>query len=94
MSAMPLIRQESGVEQYLKEIQSVALLTALQEQQLARRMKKSRSQLYGDAVREYLAHHAAEDATEAVNRLVAELNPPRDEFVALAARRILEGTEW
>lgn len=40
MSAMPLIRQESGVEQYLKEIQSVALLTALQEQQLAVRMRK------------------------------------------------------
>src|SRR5438477_5639980 len=43
MSAMALIRQESGVEQYLKEIQSVALLTALQEQQLARRMKKMNS---------------------------------------------------
>jgi hypothetical protein len=25
MSAMPLIRQESGVEQYLQEIQNVAL---------------------------------------------------------------------
>src|SRR4030095_13038509 len=39
MSPMSLIRQESGVEQYLKEIQDVALLTALQEQQLRRRMK-------------------------------------------------------
>ena len=44
MSAMPLIRQESGVEQYLKEIQNVALLTALQEQQLAVRMLKMSSQ--------------------------------------------------
>jgi RNA polymerase primary sigma factor len=42
---MPLIRQESGVEQYLKEIQSVALLTALQEQQLAKRMKKMNSKV-------------------------------------------------
>jgi RNA polymerase primary sigma factor len=40
---MPLIRQESGVEQYLKEIQDVALLTALQEQQLASRMKNMNS---------------------------------------------------
>jgi RNA polymerase primary sigma factor len=43
MSSMPLIRQESGVEQYLKEIQDVALLTALQEQQLASRMKNMNS---------------------------------------------------
>jgi len=43
MSAMPLIRQESGVEQYLKEIQDVSLLTAEQERQLAYRMKKMAS---------------------------------------------------
>ena len=42
---MPLIRQESGVEQYLKEIQNVALLTALQEQQLAKRMKNMNSKV-------------------------------------------------
>jgi RNA polymerase primary sigma factor len=45
MSPMSLIRQESGVEQYLKEIQDVALLTALQEQQLARRMKSMNSKV-------------------------------------------------
>jgi RNA polymerase primary sigma factor len=49
MSAMPLFRQESGVEQYLKEIQDVALLTALQEQQLARRMKTMNSALPAEA---------------------------------------------
>jgi len=43
MSAMPLIRQESGVEQYLKEIQDVPLLTAEQERELAYRMKKMNS---------------------------------------------------
>src|ERR1043165_8130695 len=43
MSAMTLIRQESGVEQYLKEIQNVSLLTAKQEQELARRMTKMNS---------------------------------------------------
>jgi RNA polymerase primary sigma factor len=40
MSAMPLMRQESGVEQYLKEIQDVPLLNAEQERQLAYRMRK------------------------------------------------------
>jgi RNA polymerase primary sigma factor len=43
MSAMPLIRQESGVEQYLKEIQDVPLLNAEQERELAYRMKKMNS---------------------------------------------------
>ena len=33
-------RDESGVEQYLKEIQKVRLLTAVQERQLARRMRR------------------------------------------------------
>jgi metal-responsive CopG/Arc/MetJ family transcriptional regulator len=49
-------------------------------ERLARRTKKSRSQLFSDAVREYLARHTAEEVT--------------DEFTSLAARRILEKTEW
>ena len=43
MAGLSMIRQESGVEQYLKEIQDVALLTAEQERQLAYRMKKMTS---------------------------------------------------
>ena len=38
-----MLRQESGVEQYLKEIQHASLLTAEQERQLARRMLKMES---------------------------------------------------
>jgi RNA polymerase primary sigma factor len=49
MSAMPLIRQESGVEQYLKEIQDVSLLTAEQETELARRMRKMNSKVPAEA---------------------------------------------
>ena len=37
---MTILRQEQGVEQYLKEIQDVKLLTAEQERELAKRMKK------------------------------------------------------
>ncbi len=43
MASFTIIRQESGVEQYLKEIQNVPLLTAEQERQLARRMKQVNS---------------------------------------------------
>jgi len=43
MALAGLVRQESGVEQYLKEIQAVPLLTAREEMALARRMKKINS---------------------------------------------------
>ena len=65
-----------------------------QAERLARRKKKSRSEVYTEAVREYVARHDTEEITAAINRVEAELTEPPDEFVALAARRILERTEW
>jgi metal-responsive CopG/Arc/MetJ family transcriptional regulator len=61
---------------------------------LARRTRKSRSQLFSDAVREYVARHAPEDVTDAMDRVCAELGHPADEFVSSTARRILERSEW
>jgi metal-responsive CopG/Arc/MetJ family transcriptional regulator len=63
-------------------------------ERLARRTKKSRSRLYGDAVKEYLAGHSPDEITEAMNRVCAEVDEPTDKFVSAAARRILERTEW
>ena len=63
-------------------------------ERLARRTKKSRSQLFSDAVKEYVARHAPEDVTDAMDRVCAELGSPSDEFVASAAYRILERSEW
>ena len=63
-------------------------------ERLARRTKKSRSQLFSDAVREYIARHAAEDVTEAMNRVCDALGHPTDKFVTSAARRTLERSEW
>jgi metal-responsive CopG/Arc/MetJ family transcriptional regulator len=63
-------------------------------ERLARRTKKSRSRLYGDALREYLARHAPDEVTEAMNRACAEAGESRDPFVPAAARRILERSEW
>ena len=45
-----MLRQESGVEQYLKEIQHASLLTAEQERQLARRMTKMESKKEEEAM--------------------------------------------
>jgi metal-responsive CopG/Arc/MetJ family transcriptional regulator len=64
-------------------------------EQLAKRTAKSRSQLYTDALREYLTRHAPDEVTEAMNRVVDSLGPVRaDPFQAHAARRALEQTEW
>lgn len=63
-------------------------------ERLARRTKKSRSRLFSDAVREYVARHAPEDVTEAMNRVCAEVGDMKDPFVSSAARRILERSEW
>ncbi|MDN5849664.1 MAG: hypothetical protein L0H63_08475 [Nitrococcus sp.] len=60
----------------------------------ARRTRKSRSQLYADALSEYLARHAPDEVTEAMNQVIDELPVPTDPFVAAAARRVLEQTEW
>ena len=61
---------------------------------LARRTKKSRSQLFSDAVKEYVARHAPEAVTDAMDRVCAELGNSKDEFVAAAAHRVLERSEW
>ena len=60
----------------------------------ARRMKKSRSQLYAEALSEYIARHAPEEVTEAMNRVVDQLSEPPDTFVSAAGRRVLERSEW
>lgn len=60
----------------------------------ARRVKKSRSQLYAEALSEYLARHAPEEVTDAMNRVVEQLREPTDPFVLAAARRVLERSEW
>lgn len=63
-------------------------------ERLARRTKKSRSQVFSEALREYVARHVPEEVTETMNRACAELGNPADEFVSSAARRILEQSEW
>ena len=63
-------------------------------ERLARRTRKSRSQVFSDALREYVARHAAEEVTEAMNRVCAELGDPKDAFVSAATRRVLERSEW
>ena len=54
-------------------------------EQLARRERRSRSEVYSTALR---------DVTDAVDRVLADLGVTTDPFVGRAAARILETTEW
>lgn len=58
-------------------------------------MQKSRSQLYAEALAEYLARHTPDEVTEAMNRVIDKLgNPAVDPLVTAAAQRVFERTEW
>ena len=57
----------------------------------ARRSSRSRSRLYADAIAEYLARHAPDEVTEAMDRVVEAAT---DDFVARAARKTLKRSEW
>ncbi|MBI2194293.1 MAG: hypothetical protein HYU36_20135 [Planctomycetes bacterium] len=63
-------------------------------ERLARRVRCSRSQLFSAALSEYVARHAPDEVTEAMNRVCEQVGNQPDAFVAAAGRRVLEKTEW
>lgn len=63
-------------------------------EKLARRTGVSRSRLVSDALREYVARHAPDEVTEAMNRVVHALGTAEDAFAAASARRLLKQSEW
>ncbi len=63
-------------------------------ERLAKRLKKSRSELYKEAVAEYVARHEPEAVTEALDHLAKQIDTKPDEFTSVAARRLLGRMEW
>ncbi len=60
----------------------------------ARRTRKSRSQLYADALVEYLDRHAPDEVTDAMDQAVARLDERPDPFVLATAQSVLARSEW
>ena len=60
----------------------------------AHKAGKTRSQLYSDAMRQYLLHHSQDVVTEAMNRACDNLGEQDDGFVRRASRKILKGESW
>lgn len=63
-------------------------------ERLARVLKKSRSQLYSRALREYVARHAADQITETLDRVCGDGPPADNDFAQAAARRTLRRLQW
>ena len=66
-----------------------------QVDRLARRSRRSRSDVYLAALREYLARHEWDDVTAVLDRIVADVGASSESsFVDAAARWTLADTDW
>jgi len=63
-------------------------------ERLARRTKRSRSRLFSDALREYVATRTPEKLTRQMNAALAEVGEDNLEFSGSAARLVLERSDW
>lgn len=64
-------------------------------ERLAKHGRRSRSEVFTAALREYVARHSPDEVTEAINRVCAEVDQSEDvEFLNAAARRLLKKVEW
>ncbi len=63
-------------------------------ERLAKRMKKSRSQVYSEAVEEYVVRHDPDTVTEQINAVCDDVDTRPDPFLTETARRVLAATEW
>jgi len=65
-----------------------------QAERLARRLRKSRSEVYRLALADYLNRHDPDHVTEAMDRVCVQMGDQTDQFVSSASRRVLEHSEW
>jgi len=61
---------------------------------LATRLGKSRSQLYAEAMAEYLTRHDPEATTDRLDEVLDSIAEPQDPFVTETTQLILEDVEW
>jgi predicted transcriptional regulator len=63
-------------------------------ERFARRARRSRSAVFSAALQEYVARHGADEVTDAMDRVCAEVTDQPDPFISSAARRVLERSQW
>jgi len=62
-------------------------------ERLRRRLEKSRSELYSNALREYVARHDPDYVTEALDQICSD-TPSDSTFATTAAEETLRRSEW
>jgi metal-responsive CopG/Arc/MetJ family transcriptional regulator len=65
-----------------------------QVERLARRERKSRSDVFSAALREYVARHSPDEITAALDEVCEHVSSDDPAFATTAARRVLEKSEW
>lgn len=60
----------------------------------AKRAKKSRSQVFSEAVSEYLARRSSDAVTESLNAVLDRVGASSDRFVSKASKARLKRVEW
>jgi predicted transcriptional regulator len=64
-------------------------------ERLAQRTKRSRSRVFSEALREYVARHLPDGVIEEINQACGEIGQPEENvFTASAARTTLERSKW
>ena len=63
-------------------------------ERLTQRLGKSRSQLYTDALVEYLTRYDLDTVTERLNEVLGSIAEPEDRLVKETSRSILKRIEW
>jgi metal-responsive CopG/Arc/MetJ family transcriptional regulator len=66
----------------------------IEAERLAEQVNKTRSQLYTEALQEYVARHAPIEITDAVNAVCDEIGERNDPFIQASASYILGNGEW
>ncbi len=61
---------------------------------MAQKTGKSRSQLYQEALFEYLLRRDPEAVTQAMDETLADIDPQPDSWLTEAGRQTLERSEW
>jgi predicted transcriptional regulator len=88
------LRRHSGYTSGMKTAVSIPDEVFEEAEQLARRTGRSRSDVYCRALVEYVARHAPDRVTEAMDRALEGIDESSDPFVQAAASRVLARTEW
>jgi metal-responsive CopG/Arc/MetJ family transcriptional regulator len=65
-----------------------------QAERLARQLRTSRSRLYSEALRDYLARHAVDEVTSRINAVCDEIGATPQPGLRSAARKSLRRADW